>query len=233
MYGSYTTAEVAVQEQKKFLVKVHGWMGLAVLLTAFAAFFTSKNEFLEQLIFGNPFGWLVLVVGEVALVWFLSARVFRLSFETGLALFTLYSVLNGVTLSAVFLVYSLGSIAGVFFISAGMFFAMSLYGWVTKADLSKWGSILFMALIGVIIASVVNFFLHSGVFQTIISFVGVLVFVGLTAYDSFRLRRMQAELAGDTVMLRKLGLLGALSLYLDFINLFLMMLQLFGGRRNS
>ena len=233
MYGSYTTAEVAVQEQKKFLVKVHGWMGLAVLLTAFAAFFTSKNAFLENLIFGNPFGWIVLVVGELALVWYLSARVFRLSFETGLALFTLYSVLNGVTLSAVFLVYSLGSISAVFFIAAGMFFAMSLYGWVTKADLSKWGSILFMALIGVIIASLVNFFLHSSVFQTIISFVGVLVFVGLTAYDSFRLRRMQAELAGDTVMLRKLGLLGALSLYLDFINLFLMLLQLFGGRRSN
>ena len=233
MYGSYATAEQAVQEQKRFLYKVYAWMGMAVLLTAFAAYFTAQNETLQRLIFGNMFGWIVLVAAELGLVWFLSSRVFRLSFETGLALFTLYSVLNGITLSAIFLVYSLGTISSVFFVSSAMFFAMSAYGWLTKADLSKWGNILFMALIGVIIASLVNFFLHSGIFQTIISFVGVLVFVGLTAYDTFRLKKLHAQMSSDATMVRKLGVLGALSLYLDFINLFLMMLSLFGGRRGS
>jgi len=167
-------------------------------------------------------------------VWFgtFSSRVFDLKFETGLALFAIYSVLNGVTLSVIFLLYTASSIASTFFVCSAMFFGMSLYGWVTKADLSKWGNILFMALIGVIIASLVNFFLKSDILGYIISFVGVIVFTGLTAYDTWKLKQAQEELSGNEVAIRKLGLLGALTLYLDFVNLFLMLLRLFGGRRD-
>jgi hypothetical protein len=235
MSPSFAAAEQAALTQKRFLYRVYAWMGAAILLTAFAAFFTAQSPALLQLIFGNgrgfPIGMLVLVAAEFGLVWFLSARVFDLQFETGLALFALYSVLNGVTLSAIFLIYTSGSIASTFFVCSAMFFGMSLYGWTTKADLSKWGNILFMALIGIVIASLVNLFLRSDAMSYIISFVGVIVFTGLTAYDTWKLKEAQEQLGGNEVMVRKLGLLGALTLYLDFVNLFLMLLRLF-GRRN-
>ncbi len=234
MSRPYTAA--AVQSQNRFLYQMYAWMGVGILLTAFAAFFTAQNTGLLQLIFGNgrglPIGQLVLFGGELALVWFLSSRIMQLSFETGVALFSLYSVLNGVSLSVIFLVYTSSSVASTFFVCAALFFAMSLYGWTTKADLSKWGNILFMALIGVIIAGLVNWFLKSDVLSYIISFVGVLVFTGLTAYDTWKFKEAREQLGDDAVMVRKLGLLGALSLYLDFINLFLMLLRVLGGRRN-
>jgi len=235
MSQSFAAAEQAALVQKRFLYQVYAWMGGAILLTAFAAFFTAQSPALLQLIFGNgrglPIGMIVLVVAEFGLVWYLSARVYDLAFETGLALFALYSVLNGVTLSVIFLVYTSGSIASTFFVCSAMFFGMSLYGWTTKADLSKWGNILFMGLIGIIIASLVNMFLRSDVMGYIISFVGVLVFTGLTAYDTWKLKEAREQMDGNEVMIRKLGLLGALNLYLDFVNLFLMLLRLF-GRRN-
>jgi len=235
MSQSFAAAEQAALVQKRFLYQVYSWMGGAILLTAFAAFFTAQSPALLQLIFGNgrglPIGMIVLVVAEFGLVWYLSARVYDLAFETGLALFALYSVLNGVTLSVIFLVYTSGSIASTFFVCSAMFFGMSLYGWTTKADLSKWGNILFMGLIGIIIASLVNMFLRSDVMGYIISFVGVLVFTGLTAYDTWKLKEAREQMDGNEVMIRKLGLLGALNLYLDFVNLFLMLLRLF-GRRN-
>lgn len=227
-------AVTAAQSQNRFLYQMYAWMGMAILLTAFAAFFTAQNTGLLQLVFGDgrgfPVGLIVLVVAELGLVWFLSARVFDLSFETGLALFALYSVLNGVTLSSIFLVYTMPSISSTFFICAALFFGMSFYGWTTKADLSKWGNILFMALIGIIIAGLVNWFLKSSALAYIISFIGVLVFTGLTAYDTWKLKEAREQLGDDAVMVRKLGLLGALSLYLDFVNLFLMLLRLFGRR---
>jgi len=235
MSPSFVAAEQAALTQRRFLYQVYAWMGAAILLTAFAAFFTAQSPALLQLIFGNgrglPLGMIVLVLAEFGLVWYLSSRVFDLAFETGLALFALYSVLNGVTLSVIFLIYTSGSIASMFFVCSAMFFGMSLYGWTTKADLSKWGNILFMALIGVIIASLVNWFLKSDALGYIISFIGVLVFTGLTAYDTWKLKAAREQLAGNDVMVRKLGLLGALNLYLDFVNLFLMLLRLF-GRRN-
>jgi FtsH-binding integral membrane protein len=236
MSNSFAAAEQAAQTQKRFLYQVYAWMGAAILLTAFAAFFTAQSPFLLQLIFGNgrgyPIGLIVLVIAEFALVWYLSARVFDLPFETGAALFALYSVLNGVVLSSIFLVYTSGSIASTFFVCSAMFFGMSLYGWTTKSDLSKWGNILFMALIGIVIAGLVNWFLRSDVLGYIISFIGVVVFTGLTAYDTFKLKEAHDQVSGNEVMVRKLGLLGALTLYLDFINLFLMLLRLFGGRRD-
>jgi len=231
---SFLAAEQAAVTQKRFLYQVYAWMGVAILLTALSAFFTAQSPALVQLIFGSgrglPVGMIVLVLAEFGLVWYLSARVFDLQYETGLALFALYSVLNGVTLSVIFLYYTSSSITTTFFVCSAMFFGMSLYGWTTKSDLSKWGNILFMALIGILIASLVNWFLRSDALSYIISFVGVIVFTGLTAYDAWKLKEAQEELAGNDVMVRKLGLLGALTLYLDFVNLFLMLLRLFGRR---
>ncbi len=236
MSQSFAASEQAALTQKRFLYQVYAWMGAAILLTAFAAFFTAQSPVLLQLIFGNgrgfPVGMIVLIVAEFGLVWYLSSRVFDLKFETGLALFAIYSVLNGVTLSVIFLIYTASSIASTFFVCSAMFFGMSLYGWSTKADLSKWGNILFMALIGIIIAGLVNFFLRSDILGYVISFVGVVVFTGLTAYDTWKLKQAQEELSGNEAAIRKLGLLGALTLYLDFVNLFLMLLRLFGGRRD-
>lgn len=236
MSNSFAAAEQAALTQKRFLYQVYAWMGLAILITAVAAFFTAQSPFLLQLIFGGgtglPFGLIVLVVAEFGLVWYLSSKVFDLQFETGAGLFALYSVLNGVTLSVIFLAYTSSSIASTFFVCSAMFFGMSLYGWTTKADLSKWGNILFMALIGVIIASLVNFFLRSDALGYIISFIGVIVFTGLTAYDTWKLKEAHEQMNGDEAMVRKLGLLGALTLYLDFVNLFLMLLRLFGVRRD-
>ena len=236
MSNMYVAAEKAAIEQKKFLYQVYSWMGLAILLTAVASYFTSQNQFVLNLVFatsgGFPVGLIVLIVAELGLVWYLSSRVFDLSFETGSALFALYAFLNGVTLSSIFLVYSLGSIASTFFVCSAMFFSVSLWGYATKSDLSKWGNILFMGVIGIVLASVVNLFLRSTLMGYIISIVGVLVFTGLTAYDTWKLKQAQEQMSGDAVALRKLGLLGALQLYLDFINLFLMLLRLFGGRRD-
>jgi hypothetical protein len=236
MSNLYVAAEKAAIEQKKFLYQVYSWMGLAILLTAVASYFTSQNQFVMNLVFatsgGFPVGLIVLIVAEVGLVWYLSSRVFDLSFETGSALFALYAFLNGVTLSSIFMVYSLGSIASTFFVCSAMFFSVSLWGYATKSDLSKWGNILFMGVIGIVLASLVNLFLRSTLMGYIISIVGVLVFTGLTAYDTWKLKQAQEQMSGDAVALRKLGLLGALQLYLDFINLFLMLLRLFGGRRD-
>lgn len=236
MSHSFAAAEQAALTQKRFLYQVYAWMGFAILLTAFAAFFTAQSPFLLSLVFatggGFPIGLIVLIVAEFGLVWYLSSKVFELQFETGLALFALYSVLNGVTLASVFLIYTSGSIASTFFVCSAMFFGMSLYGWTTKADLSKWGNILFMGLIGIIIASLVNLFLRSDLMGYIISFVGVIVFTGLTAYDTWKLKETHEQMSGDEAAVRKLGLLGALTLYLDFVNLFLMLLRLFGVRRD-
>jgi len=236
MSNTFAAAEHAALTQKRFLYQVYAWMGLAILLTAFAAFFTAQSPFLLGLIFGTgrglPLGMIVLIVAEFGLVWYLSSRVFDLPFETGAGLFALYSVLNGVTLSVIFLAYTSSSIASTFFACSAMFFGMSLYGWTTKADLSKWGNILFMALIGIVIASLVNLFLRSDLMGYIISFVGVIVFTGLTAYDTWKLKSAHEQMSGDETAVRKLGLLGALTLYLDFVNLFLMLLRLFGVRRD-
>ena len=164
------------------------------------------------------------------LVWYVSARIMSLSFTTATGLFMLYSLLNGLTLSVLFAVYTRSSIASTFFITAGTFGAMSLYGYFTKKDLSSWGNILIMAVIGLIIASVVNMFMQSSMMYWIITYAGVLIFVGLTAYDTQKIKQMLAnqEINEQT---QKLALLGALSLYLDFINLFLYLLRIFGDRK--
>ena len=217
-----------------FIRSVYNWMALGLALTGIIAFYVANSETLLKLIFGNQLVFWGLVIGELVLVFSISGRIAKMSAQTATGLFLLYSALNGATLSFIFLAYSGTSIARVFFITAGTFAVCSVYGMTTKRDLTSLGGFLFMGLVGIIIASVVNMFIGSSAMSMIISYIGVLVFVGLTAYDTQRIKEMAlsrpAGLQADAQ--RKGAILGALSLYLDFINLFLMMLRIFGGSRN-
>ncbi len=172
-----------------------------------------------------------LIIAELGLVMTLSAAIGRLQATTATLMFFAYSALNGLTLSAIFIAYTSASIANTFFVTAGTFGAMSLYGYATKRDLTSWGSFLFMGLIGVIIASVVNIFLRSEMIYWVVTYAGVIVFVGLTAYDTQQIKAMALQGFGDEESERKGAVIGALRLYLDFVNLFLMLLNIFGRRR--
>jgi uncharacterized protein len=215
-----------------FLAKVFNLMTLGLALTGIIAYVTA-NTGLASAIIGTPL-FIVLILAELGLVFYLSARVEKIQASTASGLFIGYSVMNGLTLSVIFLAYTGSSIASTFFITAGMFGAMAIYGLVTKRDLSGFGSFLFMGLIGIIIASIVNIFLQSSNVHWAISFIGVLIFTGLTAYDVQKIKRIGEEgimAQGDEVV-RKGAVMGALALYLDFINLFLMLLRFFGGSRD-
>lgn len=216
-----------------FIRSVYNWMAIGLALTGVIAYFTAHNEAMRSLIFGNPMVFFALIIAELGLVFYLSARIKNMQASTATALFVLYAALNGVTLSFIFLVYTSTSISSVFFICSATFVACSIYGMTTKRDLTSMGGFLFMGLIGIVIASVVNMFVQSSAMFMLISYVGVLVFVGLTAYDTQKLKQMaltQPADAGASVV-RKGAILGALSLYLDFINLFIMLLRIFGERR--
>ena len=231
-YGSVAAREERVAAAFPALMrKVYLWMALALTITGFAAWLVATNTAIQEVIFGNQIVFYGLFIVELALVIGVSAAINKLSLTVATLMFVLYSVVNGALLSSIFFVYTTASIATVFFITAGTFAGMSLFGFVTKKDLSSWGKILVMALIGVIIATIVNIFVKSGPLDTILSYVGVLVFVGLTAYDTQKIKQMclQAPDAGETM--QKYALLGALSLYLDFINLFIYLLRIFGDRK--
>jgi FtsH-binding integral membrane protein len=212
--------------------KVYVWMTLALGLTGLTAYGVATSPNILQMVYGNGAAIWLLFIAELGLVWYTSARIDRLSLSTATMLFIIYSVLNGVTLSSIFLVYSLGSIGRVFFITAGTFAATAFVGYTTKKDLTRMGGILFMALIGLIIASVVNLFLHSSMFDLIVSYIAVAIFVGLTAWDSQSIKRMLAMQPDMSEASQKVALMGALSLYLDFINLFLYLLRIFGRSDN-
>ncbi|WP_243439187.1 Bax inhibitor-1/YccA family protein [Fundidesulfovibrio soli] len=215
-----------------FMRGVYGWMAAGLGLTAVVAVMVASSPSLLKIVF-NPVVLIVLILAELGLVVGLSARINRMAAGTATGLFMAYSALNGVTLSSIFLAYTATSITSAFAVSAGMFLAMSVYGMVTKRDLTSLGSFMFMGLIGIIIASLVNIFLQSSAMAFIINCVGVLVFTGLTAYDTQRLKDMGAAAPmGDATALRRGSILGALTLYLDFINLFLIMLRFFGGNRD-
>ena len=217
-----------------FIRSVYNWMAIGLALTGFIAYYVSQSPALIQMVFGNPLLMIVLVVAELGLVFSISGMITRMSAGTATSLFVLYSALNGVTLSFIFLVYTQTSIVSTFFICAATFVTCSVYGWSTKRDLTSMGGFLAMGLIGIIIASLVNMFIKSSAMNMIISYIGVIVFVGLTAYDTQKLKNMAltqpAALDGSVV--RKGAILGALSLYLDFINLFLMLLRIFGQSRD-
>lgn len=214
-----------------FFRRIYNWMGAGLGLTALVAYATASSPAMLQLVFGNRLVFYGLILGEFGLVIALSAAINKLSSKSATLMFLLYSALNGVTFAAIFIVYTRSSIASTFFVTAATFGAMSLYGHLTKRDLTSWGSFLFMGLIGVVIASVVNIFLQSAMVTWVVSCCGVLVFVGLTAYDTFKLKALAQYGFADEESFKKSAILGALRLYLDFINLFLMLLQLFGRRR--
>lgn len=210
--------------------KVYVWMTLALVITGFTAYAVAATPNLQQLVFANTWVLWGLIIAEVGLVIAINAAINKLSLAMATLLFILYSVINGATLSVIFVAYSIGTISKVFFITAGTFAVMAFIGYVTKTDLSKMGKILFMALIGVIIATVVNIFVKSSGLDMILSYVGVLVFVGLTAYDTQKIKQMLWQAGNVSENSQKVALLGALSLYLDFINLFLYLLRIFGRR---
>ena len=227
-----TLSQARQEASTIFLAKVFNWMAIGLGLTGVVAWFMASSGLAVQLV-GSPF-FMIILFAELGLVFYLSARISKIQAGTATGLFLGYAGLNGLTLSMVFLAYTNSSIAATFFITAGMFGAMAVYGLVTKRDLSGMGSFMFMGLIGILIASVVNIFLKSSSLYWAISLIGVFVFVGLTAYDVQKIKNMGEagimEQGEDAV--QKGAIMGALALYLDFINLFLMLLRFFGGSRN-
>ena len=215
---------------RQYMLQVYNYMASGVALTGIVAYLVAATPALTNALFGNPIMPWIVMLAPLGMVFFLSARIQAMSFGAAQISFWVFAGLMGLSLSTVFLAFTGESIARVFFITAGTFGAMSLYGYTTKRDLSRFGSFLFMGLIGVVIASLVNIFLASSALQFAISVIGVLVFVGLTAYDTQQIKEMYWE-ADDRETHGKKAIMGSLRLYLDFINLFMLLLQLFGNRR--
>jgi hypothetical protein len=224
-----TIHQATAQASTVFLAKVFNWMAIGLGLTAVTAFITASTPAILQAIYPIH---IILALAELGLVFFLSARIQKISVQTATGLFLAFSVLNGLTLSVILLIYTMTSIASTFFITAGMFGSMAIYGMVTKKNLSGMGSFLMMGLFGIIIASVVNMFLGSSMMSWVISAIGVIVFTGLTAYDVQKITQMGAAgiMEQGDIAVHKMAIMGALTLYLDFINLFLMLLHFSGNR---
>jgi len=217
--------------QAVFITKVYNWMALALFITGLVAYFTATTPSLMTAILGSKILFFGLIIGELALVIYLTRSINKLSRNTAIGAFLLYSVLNGLTMSVIFLAYTSNSIATTFYITAGTFAAMSFYGYTTKRDLTSIGNMAFMALIGIIIASVVNMFLQNEMMYWIISYLGVAIFVGLVAYDTQKLKEIGSKGFVNEDNMEKTSIMGALSLYLDFVNLFLFLLRIFGDRK--
>ena len=213
---------------KVLMRKVYLWMRLALMITGITAAGVANSPNILALIYSSQVVMWGIIIAEFGLVIYISARLEKLSLSTATTLFALYSILNGVMLSSIFLLYSTAIISKVFFITAGTFGVTALYGYATKKDLSSLGNILFMALIGLVIATIVNVFMKSAMFDLILSYIGVIIFVGLTAWDSQKIKHMMMVQQDADESAQKLALIGALSLYLDFINLFLYLLRIFG-----
>lgn len=218
--------------QSTLLRSVYVWMTLALVITGFVSMYVAQSYQLISFIFGNKLALWGMLIAELAVFFYLSARINSISFTKATVMFIIYSILNGATLASIFLVYTMSSIASTFFVAAGTFGVMALYGYVTKSDLTRIGNICLMALIGLIIATLVSMFWQNSMLQMIITYVGVILFVGLTAYDSQKIKRLlTADGIEVTEETQKIALLGALTLYLDFINLFLYLLRLLGDRK--
>lgn len=215
------------------MTKVYLWMTLALAITGMTAYYVATNENLIFALVNNRMLFWALIIAELAVVLILSARIHRISFATAGIMFGVYSILNGITLSFILLIYTMESIATTFFITAGTFGAMSLIGYFTRRDLSTIGRFCFMALVGIIIATIVNIFVSNSTLSWLITYAGVLIFCGLTAYDTQKMKQILILCSNDgNPHLMKIALMCSLSLYLDFINLFLYLLRIFGGRRN-
>ncbi len=229
---SYAFPTESATAERKLMRNVYAWMSLALAITGLTSYYVAGSQAILSVIFSNQFVFWGIAIAEFVLVMVLTAKINTLSFQTAGIMFAVYSILNGVLLSSIFVIYTSESIATTFFISAGMFAAMAIIGSTTKKDLSGIGRFAIMAVIGLIIASVVNIFLKSSTLEFIVSIIGVIVFAALTAYDAQKIKTMLHEYGTDVnETSQKIALLGSLSLYLDFINMFLYLLRLF-GRRN-
>lgn len=231
MYFGKPTAQQIELEQASFITKVYTWMSAALVITGLTAYLVASSPTLIGLVVGNRLIFFGLIIGELALVSYLAAAVHRMSVDMAIFAFLFYALLNGFTLSILFVAYTTASIASTFFVTAGTFAAMSAYGYFTKKDLTTIGNLLFMALIGLVIASVVNWFLKSPMIYWITTFAGILIFVGLTAYDTQKIKNMNIIGNEGTDEDKKEAIAGALILYLDFINLFIYLLRLLGQRK--
>ncbi len=230
-YRPYFATTETVQETA-FMSRVYGWMAFALALSALAAAATVSTPGLLRLVVGSRVVFFALILGELGLVLYLGAAIGRMSLAAARTMLILYSVLNGLTLSAIFLAYTAESIGTTFLVAGATFGATSMYGYVTKRDLSRLGSFLFMGLIGIVIASLVNIFLRNDAVYWVTTYAGVIVFVGLAAYDTQKIKAMGAQGGVGSDAGGKVAVVGALALYLDFVNLFLMLLRLLGRRRD-
>jgi len=227
--GGRVAERAAVDEGlRSYMLRVYNYMASGLLLTGIVAYLTASSPAMLNLIYGTPLMWVVFLA-PLGLVFFLSARIHKMSATTAQALFWVYAALVGLSIASIFVVYTQESIFRAFFYAAAGFGALSLFGYTTKKDLSGVGSFCFMGLIGIIVASIVNIFIGSSMIQWVVSVIGVLVFAGLTAYDTQTIKEMYYEGDGAAVATKK-SVMGALKLYLDFLNMFLMLLYLFGNR---
>jgi FtsH-binding integral membrane protein len=229
MRGGVAAAERVDEGLRSYMLSVYNYMGLGLALTGLVAFLVASTPAIYVPIFTTPLKWVVMLA-PLGFVFFLGMRIQKMSLSAAQLTFWAFAAVMGLSMASIFLVFTGASIARVFFITAAMFGGMSFYGYTTKRDLSGWGSFLFMGLIGIIIAMVVNIFLMSSALQFAISVIGVLVFTGLTAYDTQRIKEMYYEVDSSEIVGKK-AIMGALSLYLNFINMFMMLLQLFGQTR--
>lgn len=226
-----TNSITVAEEQQHFITKVYAWMCGALSLTGLAAYWVSTQTNLMNIIFGSRFIFWGIVIFELLLVWRLASSIDKISVQSAIGTFLLYSAVNGLTLSIIFQVFTTASIAVTFGVTAGLFGLMSLIGFVTKKDLSGMGGFLFMALIGLILATIINIFFFNNIFYWITTFLGILIFVGLTAYDTQKIKKLNILGNEGTDEDTKEAIHGALTLYLDFINLFLQLLKIFGKRK--
>ncbi len=233
MQNDIFATHMSQADTNTLLRSVYNWMMVGLMVSGLTAFMVSHSLTLLHILFGNPYMIWVLLLIELGLVFAISAGINKMDISTARVLFILFSFIDGLTLGSIFIIFTETSIATAFFIAALTFGVMSLYGYFTDTDLGSWGNILFAALIGLIIAMVVNFFLKSPAFEWWISVIGVIIFVGLTAYDTQKIKQMGEEMgASDRASLSRVAIVGALSLYLDFINLFILFLDFFGNRRD-
>ena len=233
---SLTLQKTQVQVRvNSFVRSVYNWMAIGLALTGFVAYSVANMPEVQQVIFGSGMIFFGLIIAQLALVFIISSRIYKMQAATATSLFLLYSALNGATLSSIFLAYASSTITSMFFVCSATFVACSIYGYTTRRDLTSMGGFLTMGLIGIVIASLVNLFFQSSAVSMVVSYIGVLVFVGLTAYDTQALKNMALAQPADidAGAVRKGAIIGALKLYLDFINLFLMLLRIFGGSRNQ
>jgi len=229
-YTGAVDASFSTATTRKFLLNVYNWMAMGLAITGVIAYAISQSSFVNVL-FSNPMLLIGIIVLQLAVVLGMTFAINKIPAGVAIGAFFLYSALTGLTMSAIFLIYTGASIASTFFICAAMFAGVSVFGYVTKMDLSKFGAYFFMALIGLIIASVVNMFLNSSTLNWIISYAGVIIFVGLTAYDTQRIKKMSQSTDFDTDAGKKSAAIGALMLYLDFINMFMFLLRILGNRK--